>query len=108
MKGRTPNKEEKEHMQAMRQLGCIACIVKGRIAPYEVPEEYTAIHHIEGKTKPNAHMLTIGLCPDDHQYGECAVHGKKKKFIEQYGTEYELLDLAKELAYEQISPSGQN
>ena len=97
MKGRTPTKAEKEHMQKVRALGCIACIVKGYTAPYEVPEEYVAVHHIEGKTKPEAHLKSIGLCPEHHQHGKEAVHGHKKAFNAKFGTEYELLELALEL-----------
>jgi len=98
MKGRTPTKAEKEHMDSMREIGCICCILDFVIVPYEVPSEYTAIHHIEGKTKEGAHFLTIPLCPSHHQNGPIRVHGKKKEFIAKYGTEYELLEACKELA----------
>ena len=91
MKGRTPNKQEKEWMNSARDVGCIACIVSGEITPYEVPAEHTAIHHINGKTKEGAHLETIPLCGWHHQTGYDAIHGYKKEFISQYGREEFLL-----------------
>ena len=94
MKSRTPTKDEKTHMQNVRELGCIACIVADYAEPYSTPAEYVAVHHIDGKTKAGAHMLTIGLCPEHHQHGSHRIHGQRKLFIEKFGTEEELLELA--------------
>lgn len=96
MKGRTPTKEERDWMDAARSVGCIACVVSGRIRPFTVPSEYTAIHHIDGKTKPGAHLLTIPLCPDHHQNGEIRIHGRRKVFIDWFGTEEFLLEETRE------------
>jgi len=99
LKGRTPTKKEEEHMRKARELGCMACIVKGYAQPHEVPSEYIAIHHIDGKTKPEAHFKTIGLCPEHHQHGKLAVHGHRADFNETFGTEYELLEIANKMLY---------
>jgi hypothetical protein len=93
---RPATKKEKEWMQAIRPLGCIVCILTLRIRPFTVPEEYTAIHHIDGQTKPGAHFLTIPLCPHHHQTGEDALHKNKTRFEEKFGTEQDLLNLTKE------------
>jgi len=84
-------------MAKAREIGCIACVKVGRIIPFEVPIEYTAIHHIEGKTKEDAHFLTIPLCPGCHQQNPDAVHRDRTQFEENYGTEYDLLDYTREI-----------
>lgn len=91
MIGRAPTKAEKEWMDAARSLGCMACIVSGKIKPYSVPAEYTAIHHVDGKTKPDAHFLTIGLCPAHHQHGTDAVHVNKMAFEKKFGKQRDLV-----------------
>ena len=96
MKGRNPTAKEREWMTRAREVGCIACIKSERIIPFEVPPEYTAIHHIDGKTKPGAHLLTIPLCPDCHQTGKDARHKNKVWFEERNGSEESLLELTKE------------
>jgi len=63
MKGRNPNKKEKDHMDTVQQLGCIVCRNEyGVFSPAE-------IHHVYGKTKKNAHFRRyksrkISLCSD--------------------------------------------
>ena len=84
-------------MDAAREVGCIACIVSGRITAYSVPSEYTAIHHIEGKTAPRCHYKTIPLCPSHHQTGEIRIHGTRREFEKAFGTEEELLDTVKRI-----------
>lgn len=60
------------------------------------------MHHIEGKTKPEAHLKTIPLCFRHHREGvnnELYVsrHPFKHEFEERYGTEESLLQKVKEL-----------
>ena len=90
VKGRTPTAEEKRHMNAVTELGCIACKLDGIHTPCE-------IHHLDGKTKPGAHMKTVGLCFCHHRAGnDCAEytsrHPYKSRFEERYDTEENLLD----------------
>lgn len=96
MKGRNPNKQEKLWMSSIVQLGCIVCRVH---YDCDSPAE---IHHIDGKTKPDAHLKTIPLCFRHHREGvnsELYVsrHPFKHEFEERYGTEESLLQKVKEL-----------
>ena len=91
MKGRTPTAAEKKWMDAARSLGCIVCIERGTIRPHEISPEYTAIHHIDGKTKPDAHFLTIPLCPCHHQTSVEAFHVDPSGFQKRNGSQMDLL-----------------
>lgn len=93
LKGRTPTKAEKDWMDSIVKLGCIVCRL------YHHCESPAAVHHIEGKTKHNAHFKTIPLCSLHHQHGGygIALHAGKKAFSDKYGTEAELLEQVKQL-----------
>ena len=90
MKGRTPRKAEREHMERVRELGCIVCrlyLDKFRIA---------AIHHVNGRTKPGCHLTVLPLCFDHHQGGAdsglfISVHPYKARFEAAYGSEFYLM-----------------
>ena len=89
MKGRTPNKAEKQHMNKVSQLGCVVCRQQGKgIVPCE-------IHHVEGKTKANAHFKVLPLCFEHHRMGSdkepISRHPYKARFVASYGTESDLL-----------------
>jgi hypothetical protein len=88
MKGRTPTKAEKEWMNRVADLGCIACL--NQFSIYSP----AAIHHIEGKTKEGAHFLTIGLCGAHHQTGGygIALHSGRVEWENRHGTQAELLE----------------
>jgi len=87
MKGRTPTKAEKEWMSKVADLGCIVC--KHQFLIYSP----AAIHHIDGKTKPDAHFKTLPLCPAHHQTGGygVALHAGRAEWEKRYGTQAELL-----------------
>lgn len=91
MKGRAPTIAEERFMDAIALLGCIACKKDGRTNPA------VSIHHIDGRTKPGAHFLTLPLCGPHHQqddsdpWGRISLHGRKATFQARYGTEPELL-----------------
>ena len=96
MKGRRPNICEKEWMDKISQLGCIVCLKHEDVySPAEV-------HHISGKTKPGAHLLTLPLCFNHHREGSfnflwVSRHPWKTEFEKRYGKEEELLKEVKEL-----------
>lgn len=92
MQGRNPTAKEKVWMDHAVQVGCIACILVGKIQAFTVPVEYTSIHHIDGKTKPGAHRKSIPLCHGHHQRDENARHVNKTRFEMEFGTEAELLE----------------
>jgi len=90
-KGRPPTAEEARFMDAIAQLGCVACRKDG----WHNPD--VSIHHIDGRTKPGAHLLVLPLCAGHHQDGTgpnatlIAVHPYKARFEASYGTQRELL-----------------
>lgn len=91
MKGRTPSKSEKALHSRMASLGCIACRKDG------IFNSLVSIHHIDGRTKPNAHKQVLPLCGPHHQHddtdqaGRIGVHPYKARFEARYGTQAELL-----------------
>ena len=95
MKGRTPNAAELRFMDAIGSLGCLPCRKDGRVNPW------ISLHHIDGRTKPDAHLKVLGLCGPHHQQDDTdplqriAVHPNKARFEAKYGTQYELLAEAK-------------
>lgn len=97
MKGRTPNQAELDFHHSMAGLGCIACRKDGRENPW------VSIHHIDGRTKPDAHWEVLALCAEHHQQNDMdplkriAVHPYKARFERKYGSQYELLAEAKAL-----------
>jgi len=96
LKGRAPTAEERRWLDAICQLGCIVCLREHGVYSPAVP------HHIDGKTKPGAHKLTIPLCYPHHQGGkDCAEytsrHPHKARFERRHGTENELLTYCQEL-----------
>lgn len=108
LKGRTPTAVERLVMDALGQLPCIACLQHGKETPL------ISLHHIEGRTKPGAHMLQLPLCDCHHQHAAPAtiraehpwlvpVHadgivGGKAEFGKHNGTERQLMIKAYHLA----------
>lgn len=96
MKGRNPSAAEKRFHDRLASLGCIACRLDGHHNPI------VSIHHIEGRTKPGAHMRVLALCAGHHQDGYgipglIAVHPYKRRFEDRYGSQYELLAMCEQL-----------
>lgn len=87
MKGRTVTAEQKRFHDALAGLGCIACRKDGVI------NTHVSIHHIDGRTKLNAHWLVLPVCSSHHQDDgtKTAIHPYKARFEAQYGDQYELL-----------------
>lgn len=96
MRGRKPNKEEQEYLSRVADVGCIVCLLTEEV--FTPPE----IHHIDGKTKKDAHFKAIPLCHYHHREGSdneayTSRHPYKVRFEERYGTEQYLLEKTKEL-----------
>lgn len=90
MKGRAATLEQKHYHSLLADLGCIACRKDGNHNPI------VSIHHIDGRTKPNAHWLVLPLCAGHHQDGTgapglIAVHPYKARFQGVYGSQMHLL-----------------
>lgn len=81
-------KDEKKHLSAVAELGCIVC---RRLGFEGTPAE---LHHIRAGQGwgRSSHYDTIPLCPEHHR-GNTGVHGLGTKgFPKHYGfTEQELL-----------------
>lgn len=108
LKGRTPTAAERVVMNALGKLPCIACLQHGK------ESTLISLHHIEGRTKPGAHLLLLPLCDHHHQHAAPAhvraefpwlvpVHadgitGGKAEFSRHNGTERELMNKAYSLA----------
>lgn len=96
MQGRSPNKKEKQWMDSISNFGCIVCKL---FYQCNSPAE---IHHIDGKTKPEAHFKTLPLCYKHHREGVnndmyVSRHPFKREFEKRYGNQYNLLERLKEL-----------
>lgn len=84
------NKEEKNHLDRVQQLGCIVCRNLGH---HDTP---AAIHHIragQGLGQRASNFEVIPLCSLHHQNGGygVAIHAGQKTWESLYGTELELL-----------------
>lgn len=76
--------EERRHMNAVADLGCIVC---------GMPCE---LHHIRsgvGIGQRSSHFSVIPLCPSHHRTGgyRVAIHSGKKSWESIYGSEVDLL-----------------
>lgn len=101
MKGKSPSAAQRRFHDALCQQGCVACRIDG-IGNFNV-----SVHHIDGRTKPQAHWLVLPLCAGHHQDGTgapglIAVHPWKGQFEERYGKQRTLL----QWAIERLQASG--
>lgn len=90
-------KAEKEHLNKVAALGCVACLLDGN------PGTWAEIHHPRagtGKGRKASHFDAIGLCPSHHRGTQHpaipSIHLSKRAFIEQYGTEADLLEIVRQ------------
>lgn len=100
MKGCKPTAAEKRLHDQLATLGCIACRMDGVYQPV------VSIHHIDGRTKPGAHLKVLPLCAGHHQDGTgmpglIAVHPWKGRFQEKYGHQLDLLAMCMDFIKEQ-------
>lgn len=90
MKGRSATLTQKHYHGLLAEVvGCIACRKDGGF------NDYCSIHHVDGRTKPNAHWLVLPLCAAHHQdQGEAGfipVHPYKARFEAAYGKQIDLV-----------------
>lgn len=92
MKGKNPSYTQHRYWDLLaRYVGCIACHKEFGARNYEV-----SIHHVDGRTKPDAHWLVLPLCAGHHQDGTgapglIAVHPWKRRFEDKFGSQEELI-----------------
>ncbi|MEC6832978.1 Ref family recombination enhancement nuclease [Photobacterium toruni] len=108
LKGRTPTSLERDVMNKIGSLSCICCLKQGRDNPV------ISLHHLDGRTKENAHCLVLPLCAGHHdtpvsndvlmQYPDMVPYhakgslGGKAAWRKIHGNEYDLLAECYELA----------
>ena len=62
----TRTKSEQARFDNMKDLGCIACILDGRLEPFPIHPTYPDIHHMDGRVKPGCELKTVPLCKWHH------------------------------------------
>lgn len=89
-------KAEKAHLDRVQTLGCVACYLQG------LPGSQAEIHHPRagtGLAHRASHFDAIPLCPPHHRGTNHpavpSIHLAKRAFINQFGTEQELLELVR-------------
>lgn len=92
------NKNDREHLNKLAELGCIACYKQG------TPGTPAEIHHPRAGTgmgRRAPHDQAIPLCSMHHRgtagLAVPSIHLSKNAFIKEFGTEAELLELCKTL-----------
>lgn len=101
MKGRNPTADQRRYWDLLAErVGCIAC---HRDRAGYLRNHHVSIHHVDGRTKPDAHWHVLPLCAGHHQdgYGApglIAVHPYKARFEDRYGKQEALIrDCAEQL-----------
>jgi len=88
MKGsRVSTAQKGFHDRLASRIGCVACRMDG------IFNDYVSIHHIDGRTKPDAHWKVLPLCGSHHQDDglAIAIHPHKAMFETRYGKQMDLL-----------------
>lgn len=111
MVGRTAPilKADRARFEALREIGCIACIHWGITAPAEV-------HHLLSGGRRQGHQFTIPLCQWHHRGVPWTAQTSaeteasagpslalsSKRFHREFGTDYDLLTRTNELLQERL------
>lgn len=97
-------KAEKQWMDAITQMGCVVCYMRGFPGMPAVPH-----HMLDDGGRRIGHFWTIPLCAGHHQYpekgsGKISRHPNKARFEAAYGTEEELLAETRAIVLRQQQP----
>ena len=88
MAKKAKTRDEKLHMRAVADLGCIVCNKMG------YPGSPAELHHIVSNTgmgKKATNYEVIPLCPHHHRNSEESYHQSPKDFTEKWGSQENLL-----------------
>lgn len=88
MTKKAKTKNEKNHMRAVADLGCIICDKMG------FPGSPAELHHIisnKGMGKKATNYEVIPLCPHHHRNSEESYHHSPKNFDDKWGSQEDLL-----------------
>lgn len=102
MKGRARSEEEVQFHNRVAALGCIACKKEG------IFNTYVSIHHVHGRTRPDAHLHVLPLCFQHHQ-GDgttLAVHQNKAQWEARFGKQDDLIREVYDILGLPYSPPG--
>ena len=90
MKGRNPTAEEKRHMTWVKETyGCWCCSQIG----IENRIEDILIHHVDGKTKKDAHFNVIPFCDPHHsRYTLTGLHYNPTAWKELWGSQESIVE----------------
>ncbi|MCR4304949.1 MAG: Ref family protein [Gallionella sp.] len=97
----SPDKQEKDWMDAIVRLGCVVCHIQG------YPGAPAAVHHILSGGRRIGHLNTIPLCDPGHHKnpqsgsGKIPRHPTRRAFELEYGSEASLLEKTQRLVAEQ-------
>ena len=94
-----PTRAEKYYWGRLaNEVGCIACRLSG------IRNHHVSIHHVDGRTKPGAHMKVLPLCFEHHQGGKAhtpSLHPWRRRFEAAFGTQEELMEKCNQILGEQ-------
>lgn len=83
--------EQAYHDALCEHIGCIVCLMH-----LKTMNRHCGIHHIDGRTRPDAHKKVLPLCGPHHQTGGegVAIHPFKRKWEYKFGTQRHLQGVA--------------
>lgn len=86
------NKAERDHINAVVELGCAACLMNRGI--YSPAQCHHVRHDGAGGNGKRDHFKVIGLCPTHHQFhgAGVSIHDGLESWELIHGSEQELLD----------------
>ncbi len=87
-KAKRKTRAEKEHLNKVAALGCIAC---KKLGYDDTPAE---LHHLRsgvGMGQRSSHFRVIPLCHHHHRTGNDSIHQSPATFAKKFGDEEQLL-----------------
>jgi hypothetical protein len=90
MRGKPGTKAEQRRKDAMREIGCIACILDGK-PEGERWERMVEIHHMVQGNKKLGEAFTVPLCEPHHTGYGISWHKNRRIFRETYGQDLDLV-----------------
>lgn len=90
MRSKVGTKAEEKRKDAMRELGCICCLLDGKPEGQRF-EGCVEIHHMLRSNKKIGEHATVPLCAEHHT-GRWSWHQARRWFRVTYGSDQELID----------------
>lgn len=90
MRGKPGTKDQQRRKDAMRELGCVACILDKR-EPGFCYEGICEIHHMLSGNKKLGEGYTVPLCEPHHTGPVLSWHRTRRQFRARYGGDLSLI-----------------